>query len=213
MLCAKCGKKEAITKGLCRDCYLEKVELDLPKRIELDRCECGAIYHRGSWGIEIDSILRDVLERKLRRAEFSAKVKKYSLTEKKGRLLAEVEIEVKVPEIHASKVVKKELELAFRRRLCTKCIRKRGGYYEAKVQLRGIGIDEAKEILTRFAEEVSKVEEAKGGADLYFVSKSAAKKLASELKRRGFMVKRSAKLVGMKKGKRLFREIYSIKAP
>ncbi len=211
MLCVRCGKRQAVREGLCKDCYLERIELKLPKRIELERCECGAIRYRGSWKKEIDGILRDILKRELRRVEFQARVKSYRLTERRGKFLVEIEIEVKVPELHASKTLKRELELVFRRKLCTKCIRKRGGYYEAKVQLRELDEKKVREIVARFEEELSRVEELKNGVDLYFISKSVAKRLVNELKQSGFVVKHSVKLVGMKGGKKLFREIYSVK--
>jgi nonsense-mediated mRNA decay protein 3 len=94
-----------------------------------------------------------------------------------------------------------EIKVRIRYVLCPSCARKRGGYYEAKLQLRGrIPEDWEKNVTEAYAENV------KGGIDLYFSSladeRAVVKKFTSM---RNVEVKESKKLHTVKNGKAIYK--------
>jgi NMD protein affecting ribosome stability and mRNA decay len=98
-------------------------------------------------------------------------------------------------------------------RTCRVCSLKRGGYYEAIVQIRG-GVrephklkEELESLATGEAKEfVVGVKMVKGGMDVYVGSVALGRKMAAFLKKSGATISESSKLVGqLKNGRRRYR--------
>ncbi|MEM3841521.1 MAG: NMD3-related protein, partial [Candidatus Micrarchaeaceae archaeon] len=119
-------------------------------------------------------------------------------------------------EVEGGERVAFEKKLRFKKthEMCTDCFRRRSGYFEAIVQLRGdkFLIGRMFSRITSFMEKhnafVAKTEEHDFGVDMYLSDKAVANEFFKESK---LKPDRSYVLFGMKKGRRLFRNIYSLK--
>lgn len=119
------------------------------------------------------------------------------------------------------------VRLRIRPQICPECSRQEGGYWEAKVQLRGSekGLNKEEEeramdkvesmVVSREGEKgafVTKVERMHGGLDFYLGSNSLGKLVSKELAQTfGGSVKESHKLVGRKDGKDVYRTTYAVR--
>ncbi len=105
------------------------------------------------------------------------------------------------------------IELKTEYLMCGQCSRKSSGYYEALVQLRGPRqqVETMKGALERFVERregfISRIEKEEHGYDLYISDKAATSEFFLQRK---LKPKRSYTLYGMKRGRKLYRNIYSI---
>ncbi|MDI6721087.1 MAG: NMD3-related protein, partial [Candidatus Aenigmarchaeota archaeon] len=97
-------------------------------------------------------------------------------------------------------------------RKCADCIKISGNYYEAVIQARGEKSEKIMEIIRRLAPNriITSVSRMPTGYDIKFTDKKKAAEIAQNLRQR-FGVKRSYKLVGEKKGIKLYRNYYVVK--
>lgn len=91
--------------------------------------------------------------------------------------------------------------------ICRNCSRESGGYYESILQLRGDFSENIVEFIEEKIREESfcRIEEVKNGFDFYVGSKSVANKVAEILRRKGFEIKKSYKIVTRKDGRDVYR--------
>ncbi len=200
--CVMCGKEDVELIGsLCPDCYLKRNELiTLPKRISGKYCKiCGALWINGKWirdsnshpANAVEEIVYKELSNKMsideNVEEFSFNIKSI-WNDQGGHTFTTVEFKGKLRGISFSREAIVNLEIE--RSLCIYCFRKKTRYFEAIVQLRGknsIGVDDKKRAFFEsfFSKEVidsiSDVIEGREGVDYYFISKSVAKKLVSNV--------------------------------
>ncbi len=107
----------------------------------------------------------------------------------------------------------KRIKLKILHKTCTECYRKRSGYYEAVVQLRGNPekIERMRSKIRAYVEKgggfVSKEEPVKNGIDMYISSKELVNSFVSYHK---LKPKRSFELYGLKRGRKLYRNIYAL---
>jgi len=112
-------------------------------------------------------------------------------------------------------VIYRKIALKIEKVACPECSRQKSEWL-SKVQLRGldeVSIDEILRMLSK-QEGIVKIQEARGGIDIYFFSQSKGRKLASRLKKRfGFSEKRSYEQHGHDFDKRRpnYREIISLR--
>ncbi len=122
-----------------------------------------------------------------------------------------------------------DTRIRIKRVVCDECSKQHGGYWEAKVQLRGskrglseVDLEKALEmvdqiVVSREKKEksafVTKVEEIHNGLDFYLGSKNLGKAISKGLANEfGGEVKESHKLIGKKDGKDVYRTTYSVRA-
>jgi len=219
--CIVCGKE--IKKGnLCRECLLKRHELFTIKKFEVILCNCGSVlvqpttpdprnYHkRGRWKRfpSIEKALRYLINSNI----------------KSEHELSSLDIETEVLSDRVvfkligygrikgyKKVESKRFEARLKRTLCTECAKKAGGYYEAVLQIRANKKDEIMKVVEKYGDAVSRVKEVRGGIDVFFVKKNVAKKVSRVLRAMGYEIKTSYKLIGVKEGKKIYREYYSVK--
>jgi NMD protein affecting ribosome stability and mRNA decay len=109
-----------------------------------------------------------------------------------------------------------EVDVKINQRLCDDCMKVRGGYFEAIIQIRGGRLTkQEEERILQFIENIehefslsaiARVDNLKSGFDVYFSNKSRAKTVASRLvKAYGMSQKTSFKVVGRREGKSLQR--------
>ena len=221
MRCIACGKE--IKKGnLCRECLLKRHELFTVKKFEVVMCNCGSVlvqpttpdsrnYHkRGRWKRfpSIEKALRYLVssnvksEHELSKLDISTEILSDRVVFKLtgyGRIKG------------YKKVESKRFEARLKRTLCAECAKKAGGYYEAVLQIRAGKKDEIMKTVEKYSDAVSRVKRVREGIDVLFVKKSAAKKVSRILRTMGYEIKTSCKLIGVKEGKKIYREYYSVK--
>ncbi|MBI4162470.1 MAG: hypothetical protein HY513_02210, partial [Candidatus Aenigmarchaeota archaeon] len=105
----------------------------------------------------------------------------------------------------------KKIFISITDRMCQECIKLRGNYYEAVIQVRG----EKKEKILRILMEhmkgkITSIETLKEGYDVKIIDKKIASSVSQGLQKK-YEVKRSFKLAGKKKGKELYRNYYAIR--
>lgn len=209
--CFLCGKP-AVKEGLCKEHWGEKNPLiKLPKEIKFVQCPKCDLIKFGNKHVEPD---------------FEKMIKS------KAKLLGEVDEWEMEPrddgfEVHVSgwigKTRKEErhmVKMKAVKNVCGICGRLLGGYYEAKLQIRGNFSGVILEHVERQAANIRKRDKKafirhellKEGVDFYFGSKSAARKIATSLRKNfGAELKETFKVVGRKDGKDIKRIFIAVR--
>ena len=207
-ICILCGKPAEI-ENFCSDCWLKKNELFSIEDFEITVCDCGSYYYKGEWRKFED--LEDLIEQLVRhRIKTENKIIKIEVKLKKiGTVYkATIKAEGYIPPCEKVKEEEKQIRIKIRKRKCERCVKILSNYYEAVFQVRRCEIPT--EISNIISDYVTRIEEKKDGYDIFLIDKKVAKKAVKELKELGFKIKVSYKFVGMKKGKRLYRDFYFI---
>jgi nonsense-mediated mRNA decay protein 3 len=232
MFCVECGFEGKLFQSLCSNCFLKKnVFITIPKSIDVEVCvHCGSWKKKKNWvTVEDEDLIREIILENLKRESNVSDFDMHITQDFKDERNINVDVithstvlGLKAEEKHSAKV-------RIKRTVCSECSKQQGGYWEAKVQLRGgkrsldeNELDWAQEVVDTevSAREkkhrdafISKVEEVHGGLDFYFGSnslgKNISKRLASEF---GGSIKESRKLIGRKDGKDIYRMTYSVRA-
>jgi nonsense-mediated mRNA decay protein 3 len=231
MFCVECGRDGPTVEGLCVDCFRKRNPIVRPPdAIDAVVCvDCRRIETEGGWirvdlEIAIPTLLRDRVPTDARasrvtfthvsRAEDATN---FGLAVKAVSRVSDVEI-----------VESFQVRLRVKQGLCATCNRRRSNYYEGIVQIRAEErplTDEEKGPLVGFVQDavarrsrkgeelfITKVEDVRGGADVYLSSNRVARTIARELADafRG-TVGSSPKLFGQKDGKDLYRVTYVVR--
>ncbi len=216
--CPKCGRlTERLYDNLCADCFLSEVvaRLDFPKKIIITQCKsCGNFFDSKMRPKRtVDAIIDSELMRLLKQPE--VKEIDYRIKDKK----VYVKIELAVDD--EKKIEERVFDLVEKDMLCQRCVMKKSKYYNALLQLR-VPENKVGDIL-KFVEEeiasmddelafVSDIERLETGANIRIGSKVAAKQVAKAIKHKfGAELKITRKLVGEKKGKKLYRDTILVK--
>ena len=207
MFCIKCGK-EAVIGNFCKNCYLEREELFDVKDFSLTICDCGSYYDK-VWKKpkEIDDIIKEQIENRIKTK--NRIVDKKILLKKFGN---RVSASVRCSGIIYShrKKEEKRINIIIKKRKCDICTKLLGRYYEAVLQIRG-DYDKIFGRIKKYLPKTARVEKIKHGYDIRFLKKSDAAKISKILKNSGYEIKKSFKFVGTKKGRKLYRNYYSVK--
>ncbi|MBI4018247.1 MAG: hypothetical protein HY368_01435 [Candidatus Aenigmarchaeota archaeon] len=201
-ICIICGSP-AFVSNYCEKCYLKgQILFQVPEKIQVKLCtNCGSYYDRGWKREDLEGILLGKLETKNHVARKEVKVMQgHAVFSGSGRIKPSRRI---VEET-------KKVPLLIERRKCEDCIKLLSGYYQAIFQIRG---SMSEEIFGKVASAVGDGEimpaKAKNGYDVKFIDKKRASSVAGLLK--GFAIRKTYKLITEKKGKKLYRDYYSIR--
>ena len=207
MFCHSCGRKTK-EMGLCIECFLKKVPIKV-NEIQIPVCACGRYSYEANWiqGIErsLEKIVKEnivaspditITEVKVDKPVFGEKWIRIGITYK-GIYKGVEFTEALEKDIRKTKIS------------CPVCSRITSSYYEAVVQFR-IPVNARKVLDGEF---VTRTEKVPGGFDAYVTSAGYARKLGKDFSKKGYIVKKSAKLVGKKNGEDLYRTFISIKSP
>ncbi len=202
MFCIKCGN-DAVAGNFCKDCFLKSNRLFEISDFTVRRCQdCGA-FQDG----DLDEQIKNAIKTKNRIISFHIKK-----SESTNRIKVDVACSGYIQSLKHLVKEEKRILVIIKKTKCKKCIQLSGGYYEAVLQIRGDNqeriIKKLKKVLKN--EDISKTDRLKEGYDVRLIKKSSAPKIVRFL-RDYFDVKESYKLVGEKKGKKLYRNYYAIR--
>jgi nonsense-mediated mRNA decay protein 3 len=139
-------------------------------------------------------------------------------------------VEIDVPRVGDTQHESFDINVRVDRATCDRCSRISGGYYESKVQIRAdhrtpdeAELQRALEIVTRTIESAQKADrlafiaktiQLREGLDLYVGTVKAAKRIVRALVREmGGSFSDSAKLVGRRDGKDIYRVTFAVRLP
>lgn len=205
MFCVKCGK-EAVVNNFCNECFLGRNELFTIKDFVLFYCDnCKKYFDAGS-----ALTIEDAIERRIKTDNL---IKTVAVETKilGNKVYTNVICSGLIKPCKKMKTEEKKSLIIIRKLMCETCKRLSGNYYEAVIQVRG----DSEKIMSKIKylsknAIIAGVKEVKTGYDIRFVSKSQASSIAKAL-RDDFHVKSTCKLVGEKKGKRLYRNFYAVR--
>jgi len=199
MFCIKCGNN-AVVGNFCKKCFLEKESLFRIKNFRITKCDvCGSFYERRK--IEIGDAIKKRLITK-------HKIKGIRISYRKHGNHISAEIECSGIIKPFSKAEKKTVDIIVDTRKCDDCTKLAGNYYEAVLQIRGDNREKILEMIKQ-SNALCYIRDVDKGYDVRLVKKHDAAKVANILKL--YMIKRTAKLVGEKDGKKIYRAYYSIR--
>ncbi len=203
---------------ICDDCKSNTDTEGYVKSIKIKRCpHCGSVY-LGKWseGPEQESeVVEEIMGRVLgvQKANFEITGNEYN---------RRVQFEGTSRQTGKSRRGEFFLHTSFA--TCPVCVRKRGNYYEAILQLRGERSELLDLILTFLVDLIdgasskevflTKVERKREGYDLFVSSKQYTRTIARRaIERFGGTFKETSHLVGVKDGSELYRITVSIRIP
>ena len=212
--CPRCGREADKFFGrVCKHCFLEKVSVidKLPSRILIKTCKiCGKIYYEDETFFSLESAIDYSLTKILSLPEISTAV--YKIIDN----AADVTLKMRLEDLE--KEESKKISIVSKSIICESCSKKDIGYFQSVLQLRAkepllkIISDEIEEELKMMNRKdplafVSKTEKVKTGKNFYIGSKQAAVEISRNAKLKyKATIKRTSKLVGELKGKRVYRD-------
>ncbi|TLZ60451.1 MAG: hypothetical protein E6K13_08260 [Methanobacteriota archaeon] len=233
MFCVECGRDGPTIDGLCASCFRKRNPLlRAPDTIDAVVCsDCGRIEMESGWArVDLDVAIPRILKSRVpvdpraTRVTFTHTARReddrnLALTVKAAAHVQDLEF---VESFHT--------RLRVKRGLCPTCNRKHSNYYEGILQVRAEErplTTEERDRLVAFIEAevarrtgkgeevfISKIEDVRGGADVYLSSNSTARTIARELADAFHgTVGSSPKLFGQKNGKDLYRVTFLVRIP
>jgi len=210
MFCIKCGKRAEIG-NFCVKCFIQKRELFDIEDFHLKICDCGS-YHDRKWQLPKDKseVIREQIEKRIKTE--NKIIKKEIKTKEIGNTIsANISCCGLILPERVRKCEERRIRIILKRQKCNNCVKLLGGYYEALFQIRGKNstkiLDRVKKLSKNNLIRINRVE---NGYDISFMTKSAAREIIADMKR-NFTVRESFKFITTKKGKRLYRNYYSIR--
>ena len=207
--CNRSSEEARFIGEFCEFCVAEKLSRGIKEFATISQCRgCGRIRTKEGYAEEDKNSLALAIKSSMKLgAQYGIKVLSFD------RLGADVRFNC---EVEGGERVAFQRMVRFKKthEMCTDCFRRRSGYFEAIVQLRGdkFLISKMFSKISSFVEKrgafVTKAEEHGFGVDMYLSDKAVANEFFKESK---LKPERSYVLFGMKKGKRLFRNIYALK--
>ncbi len=207
--CNRSSEEARFIGEFCEFCVADKIKATLPKVVKVRRCRvCGSIRDSKGFTQYTDEAMADAIAQQMHAP--NCKIKLKELDEMRRIALLRIECELNEGTVRFNY----EVDVRFTKEMCPSCYRKSAGYYEAIVQVRGSEHKVAGflDSFSRFLEKgnafVSKTAEMGNGIDMYV----SDKKLVTGyfMLHKTIKPKVSYKLYGVKKGKKLYRHIYSV---
>lgn len=209
MFCIKCGKK-AFFENLCEQCYLEGRELFEIREAKLSYCDSCRMFHTGREHMD-EKALEGFFARKVR-SRNRIKDVRVDISAQPHRVRAAVIVRGFIRPSRKTVEQEKQVTVHTRKAKCETCVRILGGYHEAVLQVRGPKKEQIMRSMERLLmkREVAAVQRLREGYDIKVIGKGDAAR-AVQAVRNKLEVKQSFKLVGEKKGRKLYRNFYSIR--
>jgi nonsense-mediated mRNA decay protein 3 len=199
MFCVKCGK-EARVEHFCEEHFLERQNLFDIKDFTLIYCDLCGIKQD-----EIKETIRSRIKSEHNMDEASIALKIVG-----NKVHAKIECEGEIEGL--TKRQEKKALVILRKKMCDAHVKLSGGYYEAMIQARG---DDRIKILHKVQrlvpqKAIADIIELKEGYNIKIVRKANAAAVAKELRKHHKIIQ-SYKLVGSKKGQKLYRNYYALR--
>ena len=227
-VCPSCGEP---SDEICERCLAQdRTIAAVPEFLTIKICPtCSDHFFKGHWlNDDLDKAIERVVEEALTIDADEATVK--VVLNEVTQTIVRARVEVDVPHMEDTQHKSLDINVRVDRASCDRCSRISGGYYESKVQIRADHRtpDEAEllralEIGTRTIGHAQKVDrlafiaktiQLKEGLDLYVGTVKAAKRIVRALVREmGGNFSDSAKLVGRRDGKDIYRVTFVVRLP
>ncbi|MGD0327663.1 MAG: NMD3-related protein [Halobacteriota archaeon] len=227
-ICPSCGEP---SDGICERCLAQDRNIAaVPGVLTIKICPmCSDHFFRGHWRDEdLDHAITRVVEEALTIDADEATVK--VILNEVTPTMVRARVEVDVPHLGETQHKSYDVDVRVDRATCDRCCRVSGGYYESKVQIRAdrrmpdeSELHRAVEIVTRTIESAQKADrlafiaktiQLREGLDLYVGTVKAAKRIVRALVREmGGSFSDSAKLVGRRDGKDIYRVTFVVRLP
>lgn len=219
--CPRCGKETdklyGEKKQLCSECYPEKNSLlEVPDELEIKICSvCGRMQHHGEW-VEEYTIQEQL---GLAFSDYSEDGIRMELQfwEDEDEEYISVRVHSFKDDIHDESDTKVEFEEV----QCNECARFNGGFFKAKIQLRGNNLEPVSEAIVDKAAELtnenrkdflSNVDQVDGGYDYFLSTEPMNKKILGMLRDRfNPEIERSYELIGEENGEEVYRNVVSVR--
>jgi len=206
MFCIKCGK-DAEVGNFCNKCFLEDNELFDIDSLVFYFCRGCDGYFLKNRKVSVEGAVKSGIKTK-------NNIKKIEIKERVvgNKIYVTVTCSGLIKPCRKIKKEEKKILITIKKQMCDTCIRLAGGYYEAMFQVRGDNKERVFKKLMALSKKVpiTSVGEIKEGYDIKFVNKKDAAYISRLLKKK-FEVKDTYKLVGEKKGKKLYRNFYVVR--
>jgi len=227
-VCPSCGEP---SDGICERCLAQgRTIAAVPEFLTIKICPtCSDHFFKGRWLKDnLDKAIEHVVEEALTIDADEATVE--VVLNEVTQTMVRARLEVDVPYMEDTQHKSLDVNVRVDRASCDRCSRISGGYYESKVQIRAdrrapddAELLRALEIATRTVDSAQKVDrlafiaktiQLKEGLDLYVGTVKAAKRIVRALVREmGGNFSDSAKLVGRRDGKDVYRVTFAVRLP
>ncbi len=141
------------------------------------------------------------------------KIEKINIKPKKTGNKVDVEVTAhgRFTERRVEKKETKKILVLVTDRMCQNCIKLRGNYFEAVIQVRGEKKEKILKILMEHMKnKIASIDTLKEGYDVKIIDKKIAASVSQGLQKK-YKITKSFKLAGKKKGKELYRNYYAIR--
>jgi len=234
MFCVECGRETEIFKdGLCKKCYLKNNHFtEGPEKIDLPICpHCGAYKYKNTWTSKIQNevlikIIKNVfkISRELKKVDINPVCNDTDDGLKCRVIISGFIDDEEINEEH-------DLIVNLKRTVCDVCSKRFGGYHEAIIQVRAESRNLTNEEIDNIVLSVENMVEHQrskgnrglfitdmgrehGGVDFFLSDKTAAQNITKKLfEEYGGEMKTSAKNIGMKDSKQIYRSTYLLRLP
>ncbi len=207
--CNRSSEEARFIGEFCEFCVADKISAGMPGSAEVEKCwSCGRIRTPEGFAALDYGTLAAALRKSMRLTDCTLDVK--SMDERRQSAIVCITCKQGGEPV----TFDKNIHVKFLRTMCQACYRRSSGYYEALVQLRGGPrvVETMAESITKFIEArdgiITRTERTPRGYDIYIGDKELAN--AYFALHKNLSPLRSYKLFGVRKGKRLFRNIYSL---
>jgi len=205
-ICPRCGSSSSTRKffgEFCENCYLSRIKLELPQRIDVQLCRiCGKV-RVAKWEELSKTALESIVKKNAKGSYESFHVLSCGNNQYEAVFLVS-----NGPNYFE---VRRRFLLKMNNSTCDECSRETSGYYEAIVQIRGKNAGKWSERIMRGLRRrtfVSRYMPLDEGIDIYVGSKKAAAEVLGLLKLKPRI---SEKLYGVKDGRRVYRMTYCVR--
>jgi len=227
--CVMCGAEDVpLIDRMCPSCYIKNRSVVMfPKFLRVEVCRvCGARKEYGRWvtpSPDSDPVTEAAEEALMNSLKLDHNINDYRVeigTQRSDKFGVRLPVRVEGTVLGKKFNLYQEVPLKVDYVLCDSCIKRRGKYYEAIVQLRGrdgvMSWDVRRFFESFFSKDemsnLSDVVEGKEGVDYYFISKTVAKRLVTKVMSEVRVeVKESYQNERIKRGKRDAKLVISLR--
>ncbi len=205
-ICNKSSDRIRFVGEFCESCAIDKMRRDVPTQAVVSQCR-GCLRIRTKLG-------HKKLDKESLALAIAASVKSKANIEVLGFDETHADVRFTYETYDGNVALDARLRIKKTHEMCTDCFRRRSGYFEATVQLRGnpVRIESMLKKLTRYLERrnafVSKAEDVVNGIDVYTSDKLVTNEFFKEYE---LKPGRSYTLYGLKHGNKLYRNTYILR--
>lgn len=167
---------------------------------------CNKFYNSRMKGEAIDFVRNTIV------SDYKIKDLKIDCRSIGKRIIGKIHASGIIPPAKNDKVEEIKYNIGFRKNMCDDCVKLSGNYHEAVVQIRGDEKDRIYDKMVKLSRKslIAGIDNLKEGYNIRYVYKRDAVRIISFLRKK-FDIKDTYKLVGEKKGAKLYRNFYMVK--